>query len=187
PQIFLARDREMAEEAFPGDIIGLPNHGQLKIGDSLSEGEDLRFTGIPSFAPELLQRVRADDPLKAKHLGRALVQLAEEGAARAFKPAMGSDWIVGVVGPLQFDVLADRIRSEYNIPVRFEPTQLYTARWLEADDARLIKDFADANRGAMAADHAGCPVYLARNSWHLDKGQEEWPAIRFLKTKEIVY
>lgn len=187
PQIFLARDREMAEEAFPGDIIGLPNHGQLKIGDSLTEGEDLHFTGIPSFAPELLQRVRADDPMKAKHLGRALTQLAEEGAARAFKPVIGSDWIVGVVGPLQFDVLADRIRSEYNIPVRFEPTQLYTARWLEAEDARQLKDFSDANRASMAEDHGGSPVYLARNAWHLDKGQEDWPGVRFLKTKEIVY
>ncbi len=187
PQIFLARDRETAEEAFPGDIIGVPNHGQLKIGDSLTEGEDLHFTGIPSFAPELLQRVRADDPMKAKHLGRALTQLAEEGAARAFKPIIGSDWIVGVVGPLQFDVLADRIRSEYNIPVRFEPTQLHTARWLEAEDTRAIKAFADANRTAMAEDHGGSPVYLARNAWHLDKGQEDWPQIRFLKTKEIVY
>lgn len=184
PQIFLARDREVASEAFPGDIIGVPNHGQLKIGDTLSEGEDLHFTGIPSFAPELLQRVRPDDPMKAKHLGRALVQLAEEGAARVFKPLIGSDWIVGVVGALQFDVLADRVRTEYDLPVKFEPTQLFTARWLDADEPRVIKEFVDANRTSVAEDHTGQWVYLARNSWHLDKGQEEFPKIRFLKTKE---
>jgi peptide chain release factor 3 len=186
PQIFLARDREVATEAFPGDIIGLPNHGQLRIGDTLSEGEDLHFTGIPNFAPELLQRVRADDPMKAKHLGRALVQLAEEGAARAFKPLIGSDWIVGVVGALQFDVLSDRIRTEYDLGVKFEPTQLYTARWLEADEPRYVKEFVDANRTSVAEDHTGQWVYLARNSWHLDKGKDDFPNIRFLKTKETL-
>ncbi len=112
PLLFLAQDREMAEEAFAGDILGLPNYGGLRIGDAFTEGEDLTFTGIPSFAPELMQRARPIDPLKAKHLGKALEQLAEEGAARVFKPVMDSDWIVGVVGALQFDVLADRIRTE---------------------------------------------------------------------------
>ena len=115
PVLFLAADRELAEEAWAGDIIGIPNHGQLRIGDALTEGETLRFTGIPSFAPELLQTIRATDPLKAKHLEKALTQFAEEGAAKVFKPMIGSGFIVGVVGALQFDVLASRIEQEYAI------------------------------------------------------------------------
>ena len=186
PVLFLAQERGLAEEAYAGDIIGIPGHGVLRIGDSLSEGEDLRFTGIPSFAPELLQSVRPEDPMKAKHLGKALEQLAEEGAARVFKPVLGSDWIVGVVGSLQFDVLADRIRTEYSIPVRFEATSLMTAEWVEADDERLLKKFCDANRASLGHDHAGEPVYLARNSWHLDKAKDDFPDVRFLKTKEQV-
>jgi len=184
PVLFLAQDRELAEEAWPGDIIGIPNHGSLRIGDSLTEGEAIHFTGIPSFAPEHLQTVRPEDPMRAKHLGRALEQLAEEGAARVFKPYIGSEWIVGVVGVLQFDVLADRIRTEYEIPVRFEPTTLYTAEWVEADDARHLKKFVDANKANMAEDHTGAPVFLARNSWRLDKARDDWPDVRFLKTKE---
>jgi peptide chain release factor 3 len=184
PLMFLAQDRELAEEAFAGDILGIPNHGKLRIGDALTEGEKLHFTGIPSFAPELLQRVRPADPLKAKHLGRALEQLAEEGAARVFRPLVGSNWIVGVVGALQFDVLADRIRTEYNIPVHFESTSLYTARWVEAAEPALMKEFIDKNQGASAEDHTGAPVFLARNKWHLDTMAEDWPKVRFLKTKE---
>ncbi|MGB0747334.1 MAG: peptide chain release factor 3 [Magnetospiraceae bacterium] len=184
PVLFLARDRETAEEAFPGDIIGLPNHGALRIGDGLTEGEALKFTGIPSFAPEMLRKVRPEDPLKAKHLGRALQQLAEEGAASVFKPLLGADWIVGVVGVLQFDIMADRIRTEYGIPVKFEPTELYTARWVEADDHRALKSFSDSNRAAIAEDHDGAPVFLARNAWHLNKAQEDFPDIRMLKTRE---
>jgi peptide chain release factor 3 len=184
PVMFLAQDRELAEEAWAGDIIGIPNHGNLRIGDALTEGGDVRFTGIPSFAPELLQKVRAVDPLKAKHLGRALQQLAEEGAAAVFKPRIGADWIVGVVGPLQFEVMADRIRTEYDVPVVFEPTQLFTARWVDSDDPLAMKRFADASAAAMADDHDGCPVFLARNAWHLNKAEEEFPAVRFLKTKE---
>jgi len=187
PVLFLARDRELAEEAWAGDIIGIPNHGNLRIGDALTEGEDLKFTGIPSFAPELLQKARAEDPLRAKHLGRALQQLAEEGAAAVFKPRVGADWIVGVVGPLQFDVMADRIRTEYNIPVIFEPTQLYTARWVSCEDKAQFKKFNDANSTALADDHDGLPVFLARNSWHLDKATEEYPEVKFLKTKETSY
>lgn len=185
-QLFLAQDREIAEEAFAGDIIGLPNHGNLRIGDTLTEGEMIRFTGVPSFAPEILQKVRPEDPMKAKHLGRALEQLAEEGAARVFKPNLGSDWVVGVVGPLQFDVLADRIRTEYEVPCRFEPTTLLTAEWVEGE-ARELKKFSDQNRASMAVDHAGAPVYLARNNWHLDKAKEDFPTLRFLKTKEEVF
>ncbi|CCG08485.1 Bacterial peptide chain release factor 3 (BRF-3) [Pararhodospirillum photometricum DSM 122] len=186
PTLFLAQDRELAEEAFAGDIIGVPNHGQLRIGDALTEGEALRFTGIPSFAPELLQKARPLDPLRAKHLGRALQQLAEEGAARVFRPLIGTDWIVGVVGALQFDVLADRIRTEYDVPVMFEATTLYTARWVTAEDSQTLKIFLDANQGSLAEDHDGDPVFLARNAWHLDRASEDYPKIRFHKTKEYV-
>jgi len=184
PVMFLAQDRELAEEAWPGDIVGLPNHGQLRIGDSLTEGEAIRFTGVPDFAPELLQRVLPDDPMRAKHLSRALVQLAEEGVARVFKPYVGSYWIVGVVGALQFDVLADRIRSEYGVPVRFEPAGLHTARWVAADDPRKLKEFMDKNRGETAEDHDGAPVFLARNPWRLGNAEETFSDIRFLKTKD---
>jgi len=186
PVIFLAQDREVAEEAWPGDIIGIPNHGVLRIGDALCEEEGLQFTGIPSFAPEHLQNARPKDPLKAKHLGRALQQLAEEGAASVFKPLAGADWIVGAVGPLQFEVMADRIRTEFDVPVLFEPTGLYMARWVEADSQALLKDFIEANKTSIAEDHDGMPVYLARNAWHLDRGADDWPDIRFLKIKDQV-
>ncbi|MFP6734386.1 MAG: peptide chain release factor 3 [Rhodospirillales bacterium] len=184
PVLFLAQNRETAEEAWAGDIIGVPNHGNLRIGDTLTEGEELHVTGIPSFAPELLQSVRAEDPMRAKHLGRALQQLAEEGAAQVFKPRLGAEMIVGVVGGLQFEVMADRIRTEYDVPVRFEATAIMTARWVEADDSRQMKSFADANASAMAEDHDGAPVFLARNAWHLNRAGEDWPDIRFLKTRE---
>lgn len=179
PQLFLAQDREMAEEAFAGDIIGIPNHGNLRIGDSLTEGEELKFTDIPSFAPEILQRARPEDPMKAKHLGEALVQLAEEGAARVFKTNLDSGWIVGVVGALQFDVLKDRIRSEYNVPVKFEATELYTARWVSCDDEKELKTFLDRNNAAMAIDHDEDPVFIARNAWHLGDAQDKFPKIKF--------
>ncbi len=183
PQLFLAQDREIAEEAFAGDIIGLPNYGGLRIGDALTEGEDLVFTGIPSFAPEYMQRARAEDPLKAKHLGKALEQLAEEGAARVFKPYSDPDWVVGVVGPLQFEVLRDRIRSEYEIPVKFEATSLYTARWLSCDDALKLKKFIDTNQTAIALDHDGDPVFMARNAWHLQDAEDKFKDIKFTATK----
>ena len=184
PVMFLARDRELAEEAFPGDIIGLPNHGNLRIGDALTEGEAIKFTGIPSFAPELMQKVRSIDPMKTKHLGRALEQLAEEGAARVFKLRLGSDWVVGVVGQLQFEVLADRIRTEYGLDVKFEQTSLHAARWVLADDAVELKKFADGNGSSIADDHDGDLVFLARNSWHLDDAKKNWPGIEFKPTKE---
>ena len=184
PMLFLARDRETAEDAYAGDIIGIPNHGNLRIGDTLTEGEELNFTGIPSFAPEMLRSVHPSDPMRAKHLGRALQQLAEEGVARIFRPRIGTDWIVGVLGALQFDVMADRIRFEYDVPVRFEASSLHTARWIEADDPVLLKKFMDANRSALADDHDDRPVFLARNAWHLNSTAEDWPDIRFLKTKE---
>ncbi len=182
--LFQANARELAEEAWAGDIIGIPNHGGLRIGDALTEGETLRFTGIPSFAPEMLRRVRPDDPMKAKHLGRALEQLAEEGAAQTFKMFLGADWIVGVVGGLQFDVLADRIRTEYDLPVHFEATSFERARWIDADDPKVVKQFVDGNRDNVAEDHGGDMVFLARNDWQLNRAKLDWPAIRFLTTRE---
>ena len=184
PVLFMAQDRALAEEAWAGDIVGIPNHGNLHIGDALTEGETLHFTGIPSFAPEHLQRVRPEDPMRAKHLGRALQQLAEEGVARVFRLRLGSDWVVGVVGALQFEVLADRIRTEYDIPVRFEAAPLHTARWLECDDEAILKRFCKANEDSVADDHQGQPVFLPRNAWHLERAQQDFPSIRFLATKE---
>ena len=187
PVMFLAQERELAEDAYAGDIIGIPNHGQLRIGDTLTEGEKLHFTGIPSFAPELLKSVRALDPLKSKHLGAALQQIAEEGGASVFKPIVGSEWIVGVVGALQFEVMADRIRSEFNLPVAFEPTQYFTARWVDCKDKQKLKKFIDANQGSMATDHDGADVFLARNAWHLNKAQEDFPDVEFKKTREQMF
>ena len=184
PVMFMAQDRELAEDAYAGDIIGIPNHGQLRIGDTLTEGEKLKFTGIPSFAPELLKSVRAVDPLKSKHLGNALLQIAEEGGASVFKMINGGEWIVGVVGVLQFEVMADRIKNEFNIPVIFEQTQYVTARWIESQDKTLLDKFKNTNQISMAEDYDGSPVFLARNAWHLNKAQEDYPQVTFLKTKE---
>jgi peptide chain release factor 3 len=182
--LFLARDRELAEDAWPGDIIGIPNHGSLRIGDTLTEGAEIRFTGVPSFAPELLQRVRPDDPMRVKHLRKALEHFAEEGASQVFKPMLGADWIVGVVGPLQFEVLAARIDAEYGIAARFEPAPVDAARWVECEDRTELERFVDANRSALAEDHDGALVFLARNGWHMNRTQEDFPKIRFLKTRE---
>lgn len=184
PVMFMAQERELAEDAFAGDIIGIPNHGQLRIGDSLTEGEKLHFTGIPTFAPELLKSVRATDPLKSKHLGEALKQIAEEGGASVFKPVIGAEWIVGAIGSLQFDVMADRIKNEFNIPVMFEPTQYFTARWVVSEDKELMKKFQEAFRMNLAEDHDGALVFLARNAWHLNKAQEDFPKITLNKTRE---
>jgi len=183
PVLFLASEREIAEDAYAGDIIGIPNHGQLRIGDALTMGENLRFTGIPSFAPELLQSVRAADPLKAKHLDKALTQFAEEGAAKLFKPNIGSGWIVGVVGALQFDVLASRIEIEYGLPVRFEMTQFTSARWVHGPQDK-VDDFINSNKGHMATDHDGDPVYLTRLQWDIDRVDRDYPDITLNKTKE---
>ena len=185
PVLFLANDREIAEDAWAGDIIGIPNHGQLRIGDALTEGEALRFTGIPSFAPELLQTVRAGDPMKAKHLEKALTQFAEEGASKLFKPDVGSGWIVGVVGPLQFDVLASRIELEYGLPVRFEPTQFTSARWVSGPRDK-IDAFVKANKGHMAADHDGDPVYMTRLQWDIDRVTRDYPEIALTATKAMM-
>lgn len=185
PVLFLAADRELAEEAWAGDIIGIPNHGQLRIGDALTEGEALRFTGIPSFAPELLQAVRANDPMKAKHLEKALMQFAEEGAAKVFKPAIGSGFIVGVVGALQFEVLASRIELEYGIPVRFESSQFTSARWVAGPKEKLDA-FAQANKGHLAHDHDGDLVYLTRLQWDIDRIERDHPELKLTATKEMM-
>jgi peptide chain release factor 3 len=185
PVLFLAADRELAEEAWAGDIIGIPNHGQLRIGDALTEGEALRFTGIPSFAPELLQTVRAMDPMKAKHLDKALLQFAEEGAAKVFRPAIGSGFIVGVVGALQFEVLASRIEQEYALPVRFEPTQWTSARWVGGPRDK-VEAFAGANKGHMATDSDGDLVYLTRLQWDIDRVARDHPDLRLTATKEMM-
>ncbi|MDM7458825.1 MAG: peptide chain release factor 3 [Paracoccus sp. (in: a-proteobacteria)] len=185
PVLFLAADRELAEEAWAGDIIGIPNHGQLRIGDALTEGEPLRFTGIPSFAPELLQSVRATDPMKAKHLEKALMQFAEEGAAKVFKPAVGSGYIVGVVGALQFDVLASRIELEYGIPVRFESSQFNSARWVSGPKNK-VDAMASANKQHMAQDHDGDLVFLTRLQWDIDRVLRDYPDLKLTATKEMM-
>ena len=185
PVLFLASDRELAEEAWGGDIIGIPNHGQLRIGDTLTEGEALRVTGIPSFAPELLQGVRAGDPMKAKHLEKALMQFAEEGAAKVFKPSIGSGFIVGVVGQLQFEVLASRIEMEYGLPVRFEASQFTSARWVHGDKAAVDK-FTNANKQHIAHDNDGDVVYLTRLQWDIDRVERDYPDLKLSSTKEMM-
>ncbi|RWR10755.1 peptide chain release factor 3 [Paenirhodobacter populi] len=185
PVLFLASDRELAEEAWAGDIIGIPNHGQLRIGDALTEGEVLRFTGIPSFAPELLQSVRATDPMKAKHLEKALMQFAEEGAAKVFKPAIGSGFIVGVVGALQFDVLASRIEIEYGIPVRFEPSQFTSARWVQGP-RDLVEKMVNANKQHIAIDNDGDTVFLTRLQWDIDRVLRDYEGVKLSATKEML-
>ncbi len=185
PVMFLAADRELAEEAWAGDIIGIPNHGQLRIGDALTEGEALRFTGIPSFAPELLQTVRAMDPMKAKHLEKALMQFAEEGAAKVFKPMIGSGYIVGVVGQLQFEVLASRIEEEYSLPVRFEPSNFTSARWVSGAKAEVEK-LVNVNKGHMATDSDGDMVFLTRLKWDIDRVERDYPAVKLTATKEMM-
>jgi len=184
PVMFLASDRELAEEAWAGDIIGIPNHGQLRIGDTLTEGESLRVTGIPSFAPELLQGVRAGDPMKAKHLEKALMQFAEEGAAKVFKPDIGSGFIVGVVGALQFEVLASRIELEYGLPVRFEPSQFKSARWVTGPKAEMDR-FISANKQHIAHDNDGDVVYLTRLQWDIDRAERDYPELTLSATKEM--
>ncbi len=183
PLMFMAQDREIAEEAYAGDVIGVPNYGVLRVGDSLSESGVIRFQGIPNFAPEILRRVRVRDPLKAKHLRRALEGLAEEGVTQLFKPALGADLIVGAVGPLQFEVMSDRMANEYNLEVLFEPAPFASARWLSGERADL-EAFAEKNRSAMAGDVDDAPVFLAKNSWEISYTMEKNPKIRFSAVKE---
>jgi peptide chain release factor 3 len=184
PVFFLARERNLAEEAWPGDIIGIPNHGTLRVGDTLTEGEEIRVTGLPSFAPEIMRRVRIEDPMKQKHLRHALTQLADEGVTRLFKPVNGSgDCIVGVVGNLQLDVLQARLQAEYGLATRLDGAPYEAARWLDGDRAELDR-FRARNSSALAEDHDGIPVFLARNAWDLRTTTEEWPTLRFNATRE---
>jgi peptide chain release factor 3 len=157
----------------------------LRIGDTLTEGEALRVTGIPSFAPELLQSVRAGDPMKAKHLEKALMQFAEEGAAKVFKPSFGSGFIVGVVGALQFEVLGSRIELEYGLPVRFDTSQFTSARWVKGDQQAVDKFVAD-NKQHIATDHDGDVVYLTRLQWDIDRVDRDYPDITLSATKEMM-
>lgn len=183
PIMFFASDRELAEDAYAGDVIGIPNHGVLRVGDSLSESGLIRFAGLPNFAPEILQRVRVKDPLKAKHLKKALDGLAEEGVTQLFRPELGSDFIVGAVGQLQFEVMADRLGEEYNLDVIFEPSPYAEARWIAGDKADL-EDFAGKYRPQMAVDIDQAPVFLAKSSWETGYVSERFPKIAFTKTKE---
>ncbi|WP_078706677.1 peptide chain release factor 3 [Consotaella salsifontis] len=183
PMFFFAREREVIEEAVAGDIVGIPNHGTLSVGDTLTEGSDISVTGIPSFAPELIRRVRLPDTMKTKQLARALSDLAEEGVTQVFRPMIGSAWLVGVVGALQLDVLTSRLDVEYNVPVALESAGFETARWVAADDPADLTRFIESNRGAMALDRSERPVFLARNSWELSYAQKTYPAIHFLTTR----
>jgi peptide chain release factor 3 len=181
---FLASDRQQAEEAFAGDIIGLHNHGTINIGDSFSEGESLTFTGIPDFAPELFRRAVLRDPLKLKALHKGLAQLCEEGATQMFRPVTGNEVILGAVGPLQFDVASFRLRDEYGADCSFEHVNIATARWVSSDDRTRFEDFTRKVAGNLARDHAGALVYLAPSTVNLTLTQERWPEIRFHATRE---
>ena len=181
---FMASDREIVETAYPGDVIGIHNHGTISIGDSFSEGEVLSFTGIPNFAPELFRRARLRDPLKLKQLQKGLAQLSEEGATQFFRPLMSNDLILGAVGTLQFDVVAYRLKDEYGVDASFEPVQVTTARWVHCDDAKKFEEFRDKNAMNLALDAAGELVYLAPTRVNLQLAEERAPAVRFAATRE---
>ena len=185
PHFFFAQERAIADEAFAGDVVGIPNHGSLRIGDTLTEGETLNFLGVPSFAPEILRRVRLTDAMKAKKLKQALQEMAEEGVVQVFQPADGSPALIGVVGPLQLDVLGDRLLSEYGLPVAFDASEFQLARWLSAPHRKRLDDFVAANRAGIAADLDGDLVYLARSQFYLDYTRERAPGIVFTDVKDV--
>ncbi len=185
PQFFFAQDRSIADEAYAGDVVGIPNHGVLRIGDTLTEGEDVVFTGVPNFAPEILRRVKLSDPMKAKKLNEALEQLAEEGVVQLFKPLDGSGAMVGVVGALQLDVLKSRLDIEYGVPVEFETTRFEVLRWLSSDDAKKLDGFIDSNKSAIAHDLDGAPVMLASSMFNLNYTLERAAGIKIATIKEI--
>jgi peptide chain release factor 3 len=183
PQFFFARDRQLAEEAFAGDVVGIPNHGTLRIGDTLTDEEDLQFLGVPSFAPEILRRVRLDDAMKAKKLRQALQELAEEGVVQLFRPQDGSAPIVGVVGTLQLDVLVSRLAGEYGVAIGFEPTPYNLARWVSGDKA-LVEKFVTEQRTAMADDVDGDPVFLATSAFMMRRATEQNVSLVFRDIKD---
>jgi len=184
PMFFFGQSRELADEAVAGDIVGIPNHGTLSVGDTLTEGAAIKVTGIPNFAPEIIRRVRLTDPIKAKQLSKALSDLAEEGVAQVFRRMIGADWLVGVVGQLQLEVLQSRIEKEYGVPIAFESIGYELARWVAADDKAELKKFIDANRATLAEDKDGNPIYLAQSNWWLTRMQQDYPKIEFFATKE---
>lgn len=181
---FMASSREQVEEAYAGDIIGLPNHGNMQIGDSFSEGEVLQFTGIPFFAPEIFRSVRIRNPLKVKQLHKGLQQLGEEGAVQVFKPVMGSDLILGAVGVLQFEVVASRLMNEYGVDAVFESTSTTSARWVSCEDKKMLSDFERSLAHNVAYDAAGNMTYLATSGVNLRLTEERWPKVRFHATRE---
>jgi len=183
PILFFAQDREIADSAEPGDIIGIPNHGTLRVGDTLSERNEVRFTGLPNFAPEILRRVVLKDPTKTKQLRKALDDLSEEGVIQVFYPEIGAQWIVGVVGQLQLDVLVSRLEAEYKVEAMLEPAPFDTARWLAGSDAAL-RQFTDFNKANLAKDRDGDPVFLAKSAWDVGYQEERNPDLAFSATKE---
>ncbi|MDR3408124.1 MAG: EF-Tu/IF-2/RF-3 family GTPase, partial [Methylovirgula sp.] len=184
PQFFFAQDRQLADEAYAGDVVGIPNHGTLRIGDTLTEGEDLVFRGVPSFAPEILRRVKISDAMRAKKLREALQQMAEEGVVQLFLPNDGSNAIVGVVGALQLDVLVERLTAEYGLDVTLEASRFGLARWVSAENPADLERFARAYPTSMAVDLDGAPVHLAASAWDLRYEQEKWPDITFADVKD---
>lgn len=184
PMFFLGHDRELAEEAVAGDIVGIPNHGTLSVGDTLTEGAQIKVTGIPNFAPEIIRRVRLTDPIKGKQLGKALSDLAEEGVAQVFRRMIGGDYLVGVVGQLQLEVLGARVLKEYNVPISFENINFEMARWVRSDDRKALETFITAQKLEFAEDKDGDPVYLAQSAWWLGRAQRDNPKVEFLATKE---
>lgn len=181
---FMAGDRANADQAFAGDIIGLHNHGTIQIGDTFTEGETLRFSGIPNFAPELFRRIRLKDPLKAKQLNKGLIQLSEEGAVQVFRPLKSNDLIVGAVGVLQFDVVVHRLKSEYRVDAIYEPISVATARWVTAKDHAALEVFRKKCFDNLALDGADNLTYIAPTMVNLQLSQERYPDIEFLKTRE---
>ena len=182
--IFMAQDRANVEEAYPGDIIGLHNHGTIQIGDTFTEKEDLKFTGVPNFAPEHFRRVRLRNPLKSKQLHKGLTQLAEEGAVQVFRPKLDNSYVLGAVGVLQFEVTMARLAAEYSVDAVYESANYAASRWIDADDPKVLEQFEKEKSANMATDAAGRLAYLARSEWLMDYDIKEWPGIRFLKTLE---
>ena len=185
PIFFLAQDREIAEEAEPGDIIGIPNHGTVRVGDTFTEGEDLRFTGLPVFAPELLRRVLLSDATRSKQLRKALEDLAEEGLVQVFRPNVGAHWIIGVVGTLQLDVMMSRAKQEYKIDIRVETMPYTVAVWLKSDNEAALNNFIKYHSNETVRDRYDNPVFLAKSAWELDYKIQKNEEIEFLKTREL--
>jgi peptide chain release factor 3 len=181
---FMAQERGHVETAWPGDIVGLHNHGTIRIGDTFTEGEKLQFTGIPNFAPELFRRAMLRDPLKLKALQKGLTQLSEEGATQFFRPLMGNDLILGAVGILQFEVVAYRLKNEYKVDAVFENVTIQTARWVSSDDQKKLADFRGQLQNNLAEDAAGQLVYLAPSRVNLQLTEERWPDLKFSATRE---